>query len=224
MKGLLKLYPPRWRQRYGDELLRLLDDLRPMSWRASISVGIDLFRGAIDAHLSMEPRVKTQTRAALRRGTIVGLAVSAVLSVAIVLSNVVFPSAGDADGLNILLSYVGIFGALCYTGVLAARVTTRRRDLAMAGAVAGALIAAFFFGTFIAIDNVFLDIVSRKQSKIDGLAQSGMTSMRAYLTASMVGALLVATPVLTLIGAGLATMFGSSVRQPTLGGKSATVS
>ncbi|HZM84814.1 MAG TPA: hypothetical protein VFC19_54525 [Candidatus Limnocylindrales bacterium] len=223
MKGLVKLYPLRWRQRYEGELRRLLDDLQPMPWYTRMTTAVDLLRGAIDAHLSMEPTVNPQTRAALRRGTTVGLIVSAVLAAEIVLSNVVFPSTDDNDGLSVLVSYLGIFVALCYTGVLAAKVTTRLRDLALAGAVAGALIGLLAIGTFIVVDNVFIDIVSQQQSKIDGLANSGMTSMRDYINASLRGALIAMTLFLAAAGAGLATVFGTAARHATREPKRPTI-
>jgi len=50
-KGLLRLYPAWWRERYGDEMAALLET-RPPDLRARI----DLVRGAFDAHLrSPEP-------------------------------------------------------------------------------------------------------------------------------------------------------------------------
>ena len=50
--GLLRLYPSWWRERYGDEMVALLET-RPPNARARL----DLVRGAFDAHLrSPEPR------------------------------------------------------------------------------------------------------------------------------------------------------------------------
>jgi hypothetical protein len=213
VKRLLMLYPARWRQRYGAELLRLLDDLHPMPWRIRVTTAVDLLRAAIDAHLSTEHRMNPQTLAALRRGALVGLSVSAVLAVGIVLSNVAFPGGDDNDGPIVVVAYLCIFMALGYTGVLAAKVSTRRRDLALAGAVAGALIGLLAIGTFIFVDNVFLDIVSRQPTKIEGLARSGMTSMRDYLNTSLRGALIGLTLFLAAAGAGLATVFGRATRQ-----------
>src|SRR5437867_2080972 len=43
----LRLYPRDWRERYGDELLEVLE-ARPIDWR----VRFDLVRGALDAHLN----------------------------------------------------------------------------------------------------------------------------------------------------------------------------
>jgi hypothetical protein len=46
MRWLLRLYPARWRQRYGDEFLALIDN-QPLSW----DVVLDIVRGAFDAWL-----------------------------------------------------------------------------------------------------------------------------------------------------------------------------
>jgi len=57
MRALVRLYPRRWRDRYESEILALLDE-RPMS----IADGIDLVRGALDAHL--HPQVPGRARTA----------------------------------------------------------------------------------------------------------------------------------------------------------------
>jgi hypothetical protein len=56
-RRLLRLYPPAWRERYGEELLEVVgqDSL-------TLQQGIDLVSGAIDAWLSAD--VRTATRAA----------------------------------------------------------------------------------------------------------------------------------------------------------------
>ena len=51
MSSLLRLYPQAWRERYGDELLALLQD-RP----ASVTDYFDLIRGALDARLHPQVR------------------------------------------------------------------------------------------------------------------------------------------------------------------------
>ena len=51
MSRLLGLYPAAWRERYGDELLVLLED-HP----ATVLDLLDLFRGAVDAHLHPQVR------------------------------------------------------------------------------------------------------------------------------------------------------------------------
>jgi hypothetical protein len=44
MKWLVWLYPPRWRRRYGDEFLALIEERGQ-----SISASLDVIRGALDA-------------------------------------------------------------------------------------------------------------------------------------------------------------------------------
>jgi hypothetical protein len=51
MSRLLRLYPAAWRERYGDELLALLDD-HP----ATVSDHLDLIRGALDARVHPQVR------------------------------------------------------------------------------------------------------------------------------------------------------------------------
>jgi hypothetical protein len=206
---LLRLYPRRWRQRYGHELARLLDDLGPLRPRHAI----DLLRGASDAHL--EAIMGSPVRMALRRATAVAAVAWLVLSVGIVLSNVVFPSpTDDNDGPLVLASYLGVFVALVVVGRLAGQVTTSPRVHVLAGTVAGALIGAFTAGTFFAMDNIFLSIVSQQQSHITGFAESGMSSMRDYLNHTLVGALVFWTILFGVLGAGLAAAGGATVRRP----------
>jgi NO-binding membrane sensor protein with MHYT domain len=175
-----------------------------MPWPARLSAGLDLFRGAIDAHLTLEPKMEAGTRSALRWAVGLALSVWAALAAVIVLTNVVFPSRTDNDGISVLLGYLGIFAALYYTGVRAARVTPSRWIAVISGAIAGALIGFLTIATFLAVDNTFLDIVSQQQSKIDGLANSGMTSMRDYINASLLPGLGFLSVALAVLGAGLA--------------------
>lgn len=70
-------------------------------------------------------------------------------------------------------------------GVLARRATTRPGAPAVAGVVAGLVVAVFVMATFAVIDNAFLSVVSHQQGKIEGFYASGMTSMRDYINASL---------------------------------------
>jgi len=49
MKRLLRLYPARWRERYGAELEQLVSDLRPS--RSTSAMAVDLVKGAVSAHV-----------------------------------------------------------------------------------------------------------------------------------------------------------------------------
>ena len=213
MRWLLRLYPARWRERYGPEMNQLLDDLLHRPWPARLAMTVDLARGAVDAHLTKESYMSADTRHAVNRGVIVGLLVWAALSVEIVLSNIVFPAKDDNDGISVLVSYLAIFAALAMIGVLSSRTAVSTRGLALAGAIAGALIGALTIGTFLVIDNVFLDIVSQQQTKIEGLARSGGTSMRSYINHGLLSGLAFLIAFLALAGAGLAAVGGSFARE-----------
>ena len=216
MKRLLGLYPRAWRQRYGDEIARLLDDLRPLTLGARVAIGLDLLRGAGEAYMTTEgpPAVTSPRGRPLLRATLVALVVWLGVSVLIVLSNVVFPSRIDDDGPWVALGYVSVFLALAITGVLAARTGRGAWAVAAAGALAGVLIGVLTVGTFLVVDNVFLDIVAQQQTKIDGFAHSGATSMRAYINANLIGPGVVLPVFFGVAGAGFASFAGFLTRRP----------
>ncbi|MFD3401533.1 hypothetical protein ACFWUU_12675 [Kribbella sp. NPDC058693] len=207
MKRLLRLYPASWRHEYGDELAQVLEDLGPLSLSRRISVMVDLVRGATDAHFRALPAVG----AVLRRAVLVASIVWAALSIEIVLSNVVFPT-GDNDGASVLISYLAVFVALTAVGVLTGRLAGHWWIVALAGGCAGALVGVLTIGTYAVIDNVFLDVISRQQPKIDGLAASGFTSMRTYINLSLLLAGVLLSTFLGFAGAGLAVL-GSHLRR-----------
>lgn len=208
MKRLLRLYPARWRHEYGDEFAQVLEDLGPLSLRRRISVMADLLWGAADAHLRASPLREPSVSAVLRRAILVASIVWAALSVEIVLSNVVFPTTGDNDGASVLISYLAVFVALTTVGVLTCRLARDWRIVALAGGIAGALVGVLTIGTYTVIDNVFLDVVSRQQPKIDGLAGSGFTSMRTYINLNLLFAGALLSTFLAFAGAGLAVLGG----------------
>jgi len=107
MKWLIRLYPVKWRERYGGELEQLVRDLRPSTSRVALAA--DLSRGALLAHLEQGVDMPAADRKAIRRGVLIAVLCWLGLSVEIVLSNVVFPSQRDNDGVSVLLSYLGVF-------------------------------------------------------------------------------------------------------------------
>ena len=212
MTWLLRLYPARWRQRYGAEITQLVHDLRPtMSTRA---LAFDLMRGAIHAHLQQGVAMQTSDRSAIKRGLLVATLVSLVVSTGIVLTNVVLPSPTDDDTVIVVGSYLGIFAAFLLIGVLADRAGAGRRGLVLAGLVAGVMIGLVIITTFIVVDNVWLDIVSQQQSKIDGFARSGETSMRAFINRGLIGPGIFFTVVFGGLGAILSLIGGLIGHRP----------
>jgi hypothetical protein len=113
-----------------------------------------------------------------------------------------------------LISYLCIFAALFVIGMLAARDGTGRKGLVLAGLIAGTMIGALTVATFAVVDNVWLDIVSQQQTKIDGFAHSGATSVRQYINDGLRGAAVFLTVALGAFGAGLSLLGGLVGREP----------
>jgi hypothetical protein len=214
MKGFVRLYPARWRERYGDELEQLVSDVRPGSSRPALAW--DLIRGALDAHVQQRFDMQTADWRATRRGALIAGIVWLALSVEIFLSNVVFPSKTDDDTVSVVLSYLCVFATLYVVGLLAARNGAGPRGQAVSGAVAGMLIGALTIATFAVVDNVWLDVVSQQQTKIDGYAASGAASMRAFINQGLIGAALFLTIALGVFGALLGRV-GGALRRRTVG-------
>jgi hypothetical protein len=212
MSWLIRLYPTRWRERYGSELEQLVHDLQPSTSRVTITV--DLIKGALAAHIRQGIDVQIADRRAIRRGTLIAGTIWLGLSAEIVVVNVVFPSPADDDAVTVLLSYLGIFAALFLTGMLAARDGAGHRGQVLAGLVAGALIGALTTATFALVDNVWLDIVARQNAKIDGFAHSGAGSMRAYINHGLIGTAIFLTAGLGALGVALSLAGGVIGRDP----------
>ena len=206
MAWLIRLYPRRWRERYGAELEQLVLDLRPTTSRVAIAV--DLSKGAVLAHVHQRWRMRTPDRAAITRGALIAGITWLGLSAEILLSNVIFPSTTDDDGVPVALSYLCVFAVLLLTGMLAARHGAGPRGRVLAGLVAGALIGALTIATFAVVDNVWLDVVSQQQNKIDGFAESGAASMRAYINTSLIWSAVGLTGLLAACGAALGGLGG----------------
>jgi hypothetical protein len=212
MTWLVRLYPKRWRDRYGAELEQLIRDVRPSGSRRTLAV--DLIKGAVRAHLHQGIAVtKVQRRVIARVAAIVGV-VWFLLSTEILLSNVVFPSNGDDDGVAVLLSYLGVFAALFLSGLLAGRAGAKRKGQVLAGLVAGIMIGLLTAASFAVVDNVWLDVVARQHTKIEGFAQSNVASMRDFINQGLIGAAVFLTVGFAAIGALLGLVGGLAGDKP----------
>lgn len=154
--------------------------------------------------------MRTSDWKAIGRGTMIAAIIWLGLSVEILLSNVVFPSKTDEHAIPVLVSYLCIFAALFLTGMLAARGGAGRKGQLLAGLLAGAMIGALTVATFAVVDNVWLDVVAQQQTKIDGFARSGATSMREYINDCLIGAAVFLTGGPGLVAAVL-SLFGGIV-------------
>ncbi len=198
MRWLIRLYPARWRLRYGRELEQLVRDLRRDRSRSGIA--FDLVKGAIGAHARQVLDAPPWDWRAIRRGGLLAGLVWLGLSAEILVTNVVFPTPDD-DTVTILASYLAVFAALGGIGVLAARSGAARRVQVLAGVVAGAMVGALTVASSAVVDNIWLATVSRQPQKIDGFAHSGAASMRAYINHDLIGPAVFAVIAFGIIGA-----------------------
>ncbi len=125
---------------------------------------------------------------ALRRGTRDGAIIAGVLAVLVVLTNVVFPSGpheSDGDPQYQVLNFAAVTVMAILLITIGARAR-RRSDTTLAGAKGGAaagfVIAVLITLTFLAVNNLFLDVVAQQLDKQVRFAHSGWSSMRAYLS------------------------------------------
>jgi hypothetical protein len=127
-------------------------------------------------------------RKAIKRGAVIAGITGLGLAAEILLTNVVFASKVDHDGVAVVLSYLCVFAMLFVTGMLAGRDGARRSGQLLAGLTAGVLVGALTIAAFIVVNNVWLDVVAQQQTKLDGFARSGAGSMRDYINHSLIGA------------------------------------
>jgi hypothetical protein len=154
------------------------------------------------------------------RGVLIAGIVWVGLSLEVVRSNVVFPSKADNDTVSVLVAYLCIFAALFLIGALAGRSEASRKGQALAGLIAGLMIGALTIATFAVVDNVWLNIVSQQQTKIDGFAHSGASSMRDYINSGLAGGAVFLSVALGIFGAALSLLggaVGAGSRPPTAG-------
>ena len=230
MTALVRLYPRRWRQRYGEEFEQLLADLTDSGGRAGWRVALDVARGALDAHIHGRYGMRRLFAVpAVRRGIFDGVILSVLIAVDVVLTNVVFPAGpdeSDSDPEYVwqnLATYAVLALLLVAIGARAGRAMSasggrmpRPAAGAVGGGVAGVVIAVLVTLTYVVVNNAFLSIVSRQHDKRVAFAASGWSSMRAYLTVEQLlgGVFLVVA--LGLVGATLG-LLGAAVfrrRQP----------
>ena len=197
---LIRLYPARWRERYGTEMTRLLDDLAPLSRGAQLRIGLDLLRGAADARLSGDfhrPGGAARAVGVASGATVLGwLPVGAL----IFLTTVTFPSRFDA--IAVVSGFFYLMGLFLAIGAIASRACARPRPGTWLAActASGSLMAVLFSATYAVIDNAYLGIVSRDPEQIAAFRASGMTSMRDFINVSLEHQVIVGFVVCVVIG------------------------
>jgi hypothetical protein len=144
-----------------------------------------------------------------------GLYMGALFLPLIVLSQAVFPSTRSDDefGSLILAVYLATFLYYGTAGFLGARRTGRPRDGARIGALTAVVGMALIIATFAAVDNIFLETVSKQVDKIRAFEQSHYVSMRSYINWSLLVGALFMLPALSMIGAALGGLGGLLARR-----------
>ncbi len=221
MNHLIRLYPRRWRERYGEEFIDVIAALGDHRSRAGVTW--DICRGALDAHLYGRYGMRRYfTDLAVRRGVYDGLIIAALSAVLIIITNVVLPQGpneSDSDPEYLIQSLVLL--AIISAMFVAVGARGRRRAHGpsagvRAGSAAGALLAACVTLTFIVVNNLFLSTVSQQHDKRINFAASGWTSIRAYLTITQLKGALILIPVTAIAGA-LLGLLGALLFAPKSG-------
>ena len=199
VQRLIRLYPVWWRQRYGAEMVRLLDDLSPLSRGARLRIAVDVLLGALDARLSRDFHAGTGAVRAI--GLAAGAAVIGWLPVGaiIYLSTVVFP-ASDQPVPWSLAGFLYVMAAFPAIGAVVSRACARPWIWPLAGAAAGAVMAALTNAAFAWVDTAFFGVISKQQQQIEQFRSSGMTSMRDFINLSLERQVVSITILLTVVG------------------------
>jgi hypothetical protein len=213
-----RLYPREWQARYGAEFSQLVADLAEEHPRRRYRIDIGL--GALDAHWRGGFGMRRFfSDPALRRGVYDGLIIAAIVAIDVFLTNVVWPAGtneSDSDPEYVvqdLITFGVILLLLVLIGARAARRTHTSGGGAKAGAAAGAVIALLGSLTFVAVNNIWLSVVSQQHDKRIAFAGSGWSSMRAYLTVQQLEGMLYLLPALAIVG-GLLGLIGGWLFKP----------
>jgi hypothetical protein len=138
----------------------------------------------------------------LRTGAF-GLALSAVLVIGVVWSNVIVPSHESDDEYTgwYVAFYLGLLGYFFLAGLLAEGRPDRVVSGAVTGAVTAVVLSLIVLTTFIVIDNLFLDVVMQQPDKLNGFRRSGLTSQRDYVNQGILAGVVVVPLMLGAFGA-----------------------
>jgi hypothetical protein len=201
VKKLIRLYPARWRERYGQEMTWLLEDLAPLSRGARLRIGLDMLRGAADARLSGGFHAlggATRAIGVASAAAVIGWLPAGAL---IFLTTVPFPSGpGILGGIETIGGFFYLMAVFTAIGAVASGACARPWTWLAACAASGAIMGALSSATYAVIDNVYLGIVSRDPENIAGFRASRMTSMREYINVSLEHQALTAIIVCVVIG------------------------
>jgi len=218
---LLALYPSAHQRQYRALMLQTFRDHYRDYLESQGTIGLHFWRDVISDEITS---ILREHLAAMQGGEramnkyMLGLVLGIMLSVAVVLTNVVFPGReSDAEyGVPYPIFFLGLFFLFGVGGYFASKAPKRMQSGAVGGAVTAFLSIGLTMLTFIMIDNLFLDIVSQQPEKIWGFQhQQAFHTMRAYVNDGLLRGVLIGLPIGTLFGALLGAI-GGGVRALTL--------
>jgi hypothetical protein len=219
---LLHLYPREHRRTFGTLMRQTFRDELREARAASGSLGIGFWLAvAADVVRSMWRERQSPLGGGVRMnwmrnhfGVAAGLLLGGLAIVGIVLSNVVFPSTeSDSEYTALyLVGYAAILVVFVVIGFVASGAPSQIGAGARAGVVAALLATAIGLATFFVVDNLFLSIVGQQVDKIQGFHQSTFPTMRAYVNADLVYAVLILLPLSSAAGAAFGAV-GAAARK-----------
>ena len=137
---------------------------------------------------------------------------SALLSVAVVLTNVVFPTPAESDD-EYTGWYIVLFLGLLLVFAVGGLVASERTHPVRSGAVTALIMLGMTMLTFAVVDNVFLDIVSQQIDKVNAFQhQTTYTNMRDFINSGLLAGAVFVLPVAAVFG-GLLGACGVLVRR-----------
>ena len=220
LRVLVGLYPRPWRERYEDEYSALIEDLAVERMRfVRLRLAADIARGALDAHLERRYAMRLWSDSSFRRGIWAGLVLAAALAVDVILTVVIFPAGPDESDSDpeyvaqILAAYAIFALVLVAVGAWARRRSEARWSGVKAGAAAALVFGVSLVVVYSIVNNVFFDIVSQQHDKRVAFAQSGWTSMRAFINMQLLSGIPVVLPMLTILGGLLGGLGGLVLRR-----------
>ena len=207
---LLKLYPKRFQEQFGEEMIQTFKD-QYREEKVGLSFWINTLVDETGNIFREHFNLWNGGDSPMRKYSF-GLIVSAIMVVAIVLTNVVFPQYFTDDYPAVGLMYLLYFIAFGITGYLSVKEKDDLIQGAKSGAVMGFTVMIIMIVTYFIIDNLFLDIVSKQPEKIAYFQSSGFKSMRDSINFGLLKGLVFGSIMGTVFGAIFGT-FGAVVRK-----------
>jgi len=207
---LLKLYPKRFQERFGEEMIQTFKD-QYREEKIGLSFWINTLVDETGNIFREHFNLWNGGDSPMRKYSF-GLIVSAIMVVAIVLTNVVFPQYFTDDYPAVGLMYLLYFIAFGITGYLSVKEKDGLIRGTKSGAIMGFTVMIIMIATYFIIDNLFLDIVSKQPEKIAYFQNGRFKTMRDSINFGLLKGLIFGSIMGTVFGAIFGTI-GAGIRK-----------